>query len=137
MVTCWGNRNSGAENETGQLVNRLSRQREVGPKPELYASPTIDGPRIKGWTVHWGAYEVFSVLSGLAMVVLAVVPGIKAKDRMWALIAGALYIGYGIYVANQTSGTFVFPVWIFIIPFGVVIYLVVTLAKRYGANEGD
>ncbi|GAA1791509.1 hypothetical protein HC028_01065 [Planosporangium flavigriseum] len=87
--------------------------------------------------MHWGAYEVFSVLSGLAMVVLAVVPGIKAKDRMWALIAGALYIGYGIYVAKQTSGTFVFPVWIFIIPFGVVIYLIVTLAKRYGAKEGE
>jgi hypothetical protein len=80
--------------------------------------------------VHWSAYEVFSVLSGVAMVLLAVVPNKSGVGRGWAFAGGALFIGYGVYAANQTSGTFVFPVWIFIIPFVVVIYVIAGIVNR-------
>jgi hypothetical protein len=80
--------------------------------------------------MHWSAYEVFSVLSGVAMVLLAILPNMSGIGRSWAFAGGVLFIGYGIYVAKQTSGTFVFPVWIFVIPFVAVIYLIAGLVNR-------
>jgi hypothetical protein len=74
--------------------------------------------------MHWDAYTVFSILSGLVLVATALAPGSSAKDRLYALAGGAFFIAYGIYAAAQTSGTYVFPVWIFIIPFAAVAYFV-------------
>ena len=73
------------------------------------------------------AYEVFSILSGICLVVVAVLPGMEGRERFWSLLAGAFFIGYGLYVAQQTSGTWYFPVWIFIIPVGAVIYGIISV----------
>jgi uncharacterized membrane protein len=81
------------------------------------------------------AYEVFSLLSGVVMVGVAFAPKIKASERFWAVVSGVLLIGYAIYVANQTSGTFYFPWIIFVIPFAAAGYLVVQAVTR--SRESD
>src|ERR1700730_11235987 len=86
-------------------------------------------------TMHWGADEIFSVISGLVLLGAAFVPTDKVSNRLWAAGGGIALIIYGIYVANQTSGTFYFPVWIFVIPFGAAIYIVVSMAKRKRDDE--
>jgi hypothetical protein len=81
--------------------------------------------------MHWGAYEVFSVLSGASALCLALFNNSeKPTQRVWIACAGVFFIGYGIYVANQRSGFYVFPVEIFIIPVGLAILGVVSLFSR-------
>ncbi|WIY06724.1 hypothetical protein QRX60_23795 [Amycolatopsis mongoliensis] len=80
--------------------------------------------------MNWSAYEVFSLLSGVVMIGVACAPKVKASERFWALVSGAFLIGYAIYVANQTSGTFSFPWIIFVIPFAAAGYLVVQALSR-------
>ncbi|MET7731075.1 hypothetical protein ABZT02_06865 [Streptomyces sp. NPDC005402] len=83
--------------------------------------------------MHWGAHEVFSVISGIILLVCGLLlPNVTVKDRAWSVIGGAFLLVYGIYVAKQTTGTYVFPVGVFIIPVGAVIYL---LAAAFGATE--
>lgn len=66
--------------------------------------------------MHWSAYEIFSILSGIVLIGLAFVPGEKGSNRLWCGLGGVVFIAYAFYVAGQTSGTFYFPVWIFILP---------------------
>jgi hypothetical protein len=87
--------------------------------------------------MHWGAYEVFSVLSGVTFAIIGLLPGAAAKDRLWALLAGAAFIAYGIYVARQTSGTYYFPVWIFVIPFAGAIWAIARSTSRKNAQNAD
>jgi len=88
--------------------------------------------------MHWSAYEIFSVISGIVLVFAAVaVPDISARDRFWSGIGGILMIGYGIYVANQTSGTYVFPAAIFAIPVLALLYLIgAALGVTGNKNDG-
>jgi hypothetical protein len=67
--------------------------------------------------MHWDGYTVFSIVSGVALMLAALSPRQKGSTRAWMLIGGIVILGYGIYVANQTSGTYYFPVWVFILPF--------------------
>lgn len=85
--------------------------------------------------MHWDAYTIFSVLSGVTLVILAMVPGLSGKDRLWALLGGVAFGGYGIYVANQTSGTFVFPIWVFIIPVVAAIYIAAQVSEATKAKS--
>jgi uncharacterized membrane protein len=71
--------------------------------------------------VNWSAYEVFAVISGLAMVVVAIVPLLEMKERLVCAACGVLFAGYGIYVASQEYGTFTFPVFMYILPIGAVL----------------
>jgi len=83
--------------------------------------------------MHWGVHEVFSVISGIILLVCGLMlPNVTVKDRAWSVIGGAFLLVYGVYVAKQTTGTYVFPVGVFIIPVGAVIYL---LAAAFGATE--
>ncbi|MGW3032693.1 hypothetical protein ACWDCB_15850 [Streptomyces sp. NPDC001178] len=50
-------------------------------------------------------------------------PRVTVKDRAWSVIGGAFLLVYGVYVAKQTSGTYYFPMAVFIIPVGAVLYL--------------
>lgn len=77
---------------------------------------------------HWDAYTIFSVLSGVCMVIFGLVPGLSPGNRFWSIAGGAGLIGLGIYVSGQTSGTFVFPVEIFVIPFVMIPYGIYKLA---------
>ena len=81
--------------------------------------------------MNWNGYTVFSVLSGAVIVLGALgARGLSGKDRLYGFIAGAFFLGYGLFAANQTSGTFVFPVWIFIIPPAAVVYFVASTVSK-------
>jgi hypothetical membrane protein len=82
----------------------------------------------------WNAYEVFSIISGLVLIAAAFVPSLSGKDRVWAFVGGVFMAGYGLWVHQQTDGTYYFSVWIFIIPFAAVIYLAV---QAVNARKGD
>ncbi|MFI9495726.1 MULTISPECIES: hypothetical protein [Streptomyces] len=84
--------------------------------------------------MQWTAYEIFSVISGLILIGVTFAPGLSLKDRAYALLGGAFFTGYGFYVANQTSGTFEFPVYVFVIPAVAVLYL---LYKLFGGAGGS
>jgi hypothetical protein len=85
--------------------------------------------------MDWSAYEVFSVISGIVLLAVAFAPRLETGHRFWAVLGGALFIGYGIYVAGQSSGTFVFPAVIFVIPFVGAIYLISEVVRGQRAAE--
>jgi hypothetical protein len=82
--------------------------------------------------VYWSGYEVISIASGGVLVTVAFMPGLdRASQRKWAFLFGVGFVAYGVYIMNQTSGTFVFPWVILVIPPGVVLYLVApTIGNR-------
>lgn len=89
--------------------------------------------------MHWDAYTIFSVLSGVVLMLTAFAPlGLSDKNRLWTFIAGLVFAGYGIYVAHQTSGFFVFPVEVFVIPVlgaGAFIFSAIAKAQSSQANS--
>lgn len=70
----------------------------------------------------WSAYEVFTVISGLILIGWALVEDgsddieVTPAMRAGAVAAGIFFIGYAIFVANQTTGVWTFPVFIFALP---------------------
>ena len=82
--------------------------------------------------MHWDAYTVFSVISGVVLIGMGLAARLLIKYRVYAFIGGAFFIGYGFYVAKQTTGTYFFSVWVFIIPVIGIGYLVATAA---GVNK--
>ncbi|MET7473075.1 hypothetical protein ABZT17_01740 [Streptomyces sp. NPDC005648] len=85
--------------------------------------------------MHWGVYEVFSVISGAVLLVCGfLLPNVTVKDRAWSVIGGVFLLVYGVHVAQQTSGTYYFPVVIFIVPAGAVLYL---LAAAFGLTASE
>jgi hypothetical protein len=70
--------------------------------------------------VHWDVYTVFAVLSGVVAMLGGLAFASRPRDRLWGVLGGAALIAYGVYVAGQTSGTYYFPVQMFVIaPVGV------------------
>jgi len=84
--------------------------------------------------MHWSAYEVFSVISGIILILGSLLPRIRFKDRFWAVVGGVALIAYAIYTGHQISGTYTFPVAIFVIPFAAVIWL---LVRAFGKRSGS
>jgi hypothetical protein len=84
--------------------------------------------------MRWDGYTIFSVLSGIVLLIVGIVGiaarSISGKDRAYGLLTGAFLAGYGIYAAAQTSGAFIFPIWIFIIPPAAIAYFVFTMMSR-------
>ncbi len=80
--------------------------------------------------MHWSAYTIFSVLSGVAMLGAATFGREPARSRAGSALAGAAFIAYGVYVAEQTTGTWVFPVWVFVIPFAALARLVLAMRRQ-------
>jgi hypothetical protein len=75
--------------------------------------------------MHWDGYTVCSVISGAILVLAAIAgQGLSAQDRLYGLIGGGFFAAYGVFVASQHSGSFRFPIWIFVLPVGAIIYLV-------------
>lgn len=72
------------------------------------------------------AYEIFAIISGISLIIMAMLPGLEGTARLWSVLGGAFFIGYGIYVSQQVSGTYYFPAWIFIIPFAALVYLAIS-----------
>jgi hypothetical protein len=86
--------------------------------------------------MHWTGYEVFSVLSGAMMIVVALVLPGRAGARVSSFVAGVGFIAYGIYVGHQTSGIYFFPVQVFVIPVVVLCYLIAAAARRGRTTRG-
>jgi hypothetical protein len=85
--------------------------------------------------MQWDGYTIFSVLSGIALLLCSVFGReIGAKDRAWLVAGGIVYAAMGIFAASQTSGTFVFPIWIFVIPFGALFYVFAGPAMKRAAQ---
>lgn len=73
----------------------------------------------------WNGYTVCSVISGAILIITGFAAGGKSvKNRIYALLGGVFFLGYGIYVAKQATGTYYFPVWVFVIPVLAVGYLI-------------
>jgi peptidoglycan/LPS O-acetylase OafA/YrhL len=80
--------------------------------------------------MHWSAYETFSVISGIALLGVGLLAETSTKDRLWALLGGAAFVAYGFYVAAQDSGTYYFPVAVFVLPFALAIAMGVKALDR-------
>jgi hypothetical protein len=76
---------------------------------------------------HWDGYTIFSVISGVLLVVMALVPGEKAGTRVGLFLGGIAMAAYGVYVANQATGTYYFSVYVFLIPIVAVVYFLKNL----------
>jgi len=83
--------------------------------------------------MDWDGYTVFSVICGIACILLSALgKDVSARSRLWTALGGAFFIGYGLYVAAQDSGTYYFSVYMFIIPFllaGKIVYDMVNKEK--------
>lgn len=61
--------------------------------------------------MHWDLGEVLAVIAGGAFMVTALaLSEAEARARIQILLAGVLLVGYGIFMAGQTSGIFFIPV---------------------------
>src|SRR5579862_8582420 len=80
--------------------------------------------------MHWDAYTICSVASGATLVVLAVAGVGSTRERMVSLVAGLAFAAYGIYVAKQTSGTYFFPIYIFVLPIIGIVNLISRLLGK-------
>lgn len=76
--------------------------------------------------------ELFSILSGISLAVLAFLPnnGLTPQRKAGVVALGALFAGYGLYVMGQDSGTWRFPAIIFALPFLVAFEVVRELREH-------
>jgi hypothetical protein len=79
---------------------------------------------------HWTGYEAFSVISGVILVVGSMVPGLTPGRRIGFCIVGLCFAGYGLYVARQTTGLYLFPVEIFVVPVLAIVYVIAAAINR-------
>lgn len=86
--------------------------------------------------MQWDGYTIFSMLSGICLISALFIPDLKAKDRIWSVIGGVFFIGYAFYAGEATSGTFEFPVVIFIIPFIWVAYVIFQFYASSQSKKG-
>lgn len=80
--------------------------------------------------MHWDFYTIAAVASGATLILLGLFGGDSASRRGLGLVAGAALIGYGYYVASQTSGTYYFPIFLFVIPVVGIVHFAKSLAAR-------
>lgn len=82
--------------------------------------------------------ELFSILSGISLAVLAFLPnnGLTPQRKAGVVALGALFAGYGLYVMGQDSGTWRFPAIIFALPF-IVAFEVVRELREHRRREAS
>ena len=85
---------------------------------------------------HWDVYSIFSIIAGISMIVMALIPGVGAGSRAVYVLFGVGFIGYAIYVSGQQSGVFVFPVYIFIVPFVALFQLFHAISSKSSSRSG-
>jgi hypothetical protein len=87
------------------------------------------------------AYVVFAILSGALMILVAAVATLSRSldltvgERASAFLFGAGLIIYGIWAGSADSGYFVFPAFVFVIPFLFVGYLLVQAWESWGSSK--
>jgi hypothetical protein len=86
--------------------------------------------------MHWDIYTGAAVVSGAVLILLAAFGGNTASKRLLGLVVGFAFVAYGVYVANQTSGTYYFPIVMFLIPLsGIVHFGKALLARSRGTAQ--
>lgn len=60
--------------------------------------------------------EIAAIITGIISVLCGFLPGLSIGRRALAFLGGAGFALYGIYVLNQTSGTWEFPIYLFLLP---------------------
>jgi hypothetical protein len=81
--------------------------------------------------MDWDGYTVFSVITGIACILLgAFANKVSNKSRMWAVLGGIVFAGYGIYVAAQDSGTYYFSIFIFVLPFALAAKIIYDMVQK-------
>jgi hypothetical protein len=86
--------------------------------------------------MHWDFYTVAAVASGATLILLAAFGGDSARHRLIGFAAGAAFAGYGLYVASQTSGTYYFPIVMFVIPIVGIVHFAKSLLARSRGPAG-
>jgi len=81
--------------------------------------------------MDWDGYTVFSVITGIACILLGVfAKDVSTKSRIWAVFGGIVFAGYGIYVAGKDSGTYYFSVFIFVLPFALAAKVIYDIVQK-------
>jgi hypothetical protein len=60
--------------------------------------------------------EIAAIITGILSVLAGFLPGLPAGRRALAILGGAGFAIYGIYVLNQDTGTWQFPIYLFLLP---------------------
>ncbi len=80
--------------------------------------------------MHWDFFTVLSVLSGIVLIVAALggpVVG-TGRERLGIFVMGAFSVAYGIWVASQASGFYLFSV----APAGLAVVIVIRAVQHAG-----
>ena len=85
--------------------------------------------------MHWSAYEVFTVLSGIAVLAGTALPGETVKNRVLSACAGIVLVVMGVYIAAQDSGTYYYSPVIFVLPVLLPGMMIARLVQRRRAAE--
>lgn len=83
--------------------------------------------------MHWDFFTVLSVLSGIVLIVASLggpVVG-TARERLGIFALGAFSLAYGIWVAGQTSGFYVFS----LAPAGLAIAIIIRAVQHAGQKK--
>ncbi|MEU4427207.1 hypothetical protein AB0F81_41840 [Actinoplanes sp. NPDC024001] len=65
--------------------------------------------------------EIAAIITGLLAVLAGFLPGLSSGRRAFAILGGAGFAVYGIYVLNQESGTYTFPIYLFLLPIFILL----------------
>ena len=60
--------------------------------------------------------DVAAIIIGIITVLAGLLPGLPGSRRALAFIGGGGFALYGLYVLNQTSGTWEFPIYLYLLP---------------------
>lgn len=64
--------------------------------------------------------EIAAIIAGILAVLTGLLPGLSRTQRGMAILGGAGFAIYGIYVLNQTSGTWEFPIYLYLLPLFII-----------------
>ena len=80
--------------------------------------------------MHWDFYTLLSVLSGIVLIAASLAGSVvgTARERLSTFAVGAFSFIYGIWVATQTSGFFMFSV----APAGMAVLIIVRAVQHAG-----
>ena len=77
--------------------------------------------------------DIAAIIVGLITVATALLPRLSVLQRITAFFGGAGFAVYGIYVLNQDSGTWTFPLFLYLLPI-VIIGNSFTANRRHNAD---
>jgi hypothetical protein len=60
--------------------------------------------------------DVAAIIVGIITILVGLLPGVPGSRRLLAILGGGGFALYGVYVLNQTTGTWEFPVYLYALP---------------------